>query len=400
MIATTDPHDICILKLKCNQISSDTPWVRPVISIIQGTILRSPSSEAVCSSCQIIANFPPDIISALNPFTPLASVKHDPSRPFSYIFSSLVVAEIQATIPSLMETLASESYTTTAVTLAGCLEVLTIFIRTLITTGEDEEAAIADLMPPSLLLKLHQELSNTMALLLEYLRDRWDASHAGASGLHPSARTAPEIRPGERAPLSLTWENPTVEVAGDPIIVAAIRCLGCWIRDDEDPNLRRQASGCMDMLLVLYQQSIDGDEKIADFRPSILMILQGILDEAYAVEAFLENDGWKILMGDVKESLRSNVVRKLETRNARYKLLRSSGYQLPRSRDYWGSANGRGIGSNLPDPRVLAPDTANPRTRHSYVLKRKIFQALDGLSTNLFLRSARIPRGTIGQWRC
>jgi hypothetical protein len=150
-------------------------------------------------------------------------------------------------------------------------------------------------MPPDLLLKLRKDIAETMSLTVEYLRDRWDASVAGAPGLHPSARTGTAAT-SEGTRLTLTWDSMKDNVASDNLILASIRMLAIWLREDENENLRNESAGLMDMLVELYQARVSGG---LDFRYPILTALEAILTTEDGVDGFLAQNGWHVLSQDL-----------------------------------------------------------------------------------------------------
>ena len=136
-----------------------------------------------------------------------------------------------------------------------------------------------------------------MSLTVEYLRDRWDASVAGAMGLHPDARTEPATSSLAGAHLTLAWDSKSSErtVSEDPLILAAIRALAIWVREDDGEVLRRETAGLVDCLLELYGNK---DGKL-DFRRPVLAALEGVVAERKGREAVVSQGGWKVLSDDL-----------------------------------------------------------------------------------------------------
>lgn len=170
---------------------------------------------------------------------------------------------------------------------------------------------------PDHLLKLRKSISESLSLTIEYLRDRWDASVAGAMGLHPDARAGAAVTSaGER--FTLAWDakesegSVAAEGGGDPLILAAVRAMAIWLREDENEVLRREAGGLGDMLVELYRKG-GGKRKGKgglDFRRAVLVAWEGILagevdqgegeeEEQTGVGVFLENGGWEALSEDM-----------------------------------------------------------------------------------------------------
>lgn len=152
-------------------------------------------------------------------------------------------------------------------------------------------------LSPEQFLRIRKDFAETLSLTLEFFRDRWDATVSGAGGLDPSARNDPNT------PLALTWDNPSVSPAGDPIILAGLRALSLWLREDENVELQQEAASLMDMFMALYSSSMDTGAKI-DFRHAILTCLSGLLPETdNAVQAFLDQKGWNLLQDDLLRNI-------------------------------------------------------------------------------------------------
>jgi hypothetical protein len=223
------------------------------------------------------------------------------TKPFSYLLINLLLIDIRSTFPTLLSHLNSTEYPATSQRLAAAFDIVSSFIGFLVRSLDDESGFSTFSMPPDLLLKLRKDIAETMSLIIEYLRDRWDASVAGVSGLHPSARTGTAAT-SEGTRLTLIWESMDDDVTADPLILAGLRTLAIWIREDENENLRNESAGIMDMLVELYKASTP---KRVDFRYPILLALEGILSTEDGVEAFLGQDGWQIVFQDLEQVLQS-----------------------------------------------------------------------------------------------
>lgn len=219
------------------------------------------------------------------------------SKPFSYLFINLVLIDLRSSFPTLLSQLNSANFYEISQRLGAAFDVISVFIGFLIQSL-DAPNKCKLCLAPDLLLKIRKDVAETMSLTIEYLRDRWDASVAGAAGLHPSARTGiPEARP------EITWDSAKDRVYRDPLIFAGIRSLAIWIREDENENLRCESAGLMDMLIDLY--NIDESEKDSfDFRYSIALALEGILTTQDGVDAFLRQGGWQIFEKDLNKIIR------------------------------------------------------------------------------------------------
>lgn len=222
-------------------------------------------------------------------------------KPFSYLLMILVLTEIRAMAPRLLALLNDPSYPETAKRLGSAFDVATHFIAYLIKAMDDmlEGDDTSAVMPAEFLLKLRTSLSETLSLAVEFLRDRWDASVAGAMGLHPDAR--PGAAEQWTGYLPISWESSRDVVDNDPLILAAIRTLAIWLREDDSKLLRKEAAGLTDMFLDLYQAGGSGR---LDFRSPVLVALEGTVLENKGADALGANGGWKILSRDLLAILR------------------------------------------------------------------------------------------------
>jgi len=236
---------------------------------------------------------------------PNNGVDHKPS---SWLFVTMLLVDIRSTIPSLQEKLHSGDYPAVSARLVRAYDITGAFIRYLVHCLErmlDGDGTAP--MPIDLLMKIRVNISETTSLTIEYLRDRYDSSTAGAAGLHPDARSTN----GESSsnPLPIAWDT-SVGMFSDPLTLSQLSVLSLWLRDEENESLRKEAAGIMDVLLALYKEGDDrkaleegGDSATDDgfriFRSAVLFALEGIIETTDGVEAFSREDGWALLAGDL-----------------------------------------------------------------------------------------------------
>ncbi|KAG4220847.1 hypothetical protein PC116_g30674, partial [Phytophthora cactorum] len=192
--------------------------------------------------------------------------------------------------------------------LTSALDVLTAFIGHLISWMEELDNPKPNSKPsdswlkmsPDLVLKLSSSIAETLSVTMEYLRDRWDASVAGARGLHPEARTG-SAHTDFGSHKTLAWDVKDESAATDAFILSAIRAVALWVRDDDGDVLRKEGAGLMDMFMELYQSSGSDSSQPSglDYRLPILAALEGVLRTSKGIEAFKSYEGWKILSGDM-----------------------------------------------------------------------------------------------------
>jgi hypothetical protein len=274
----------------------DPKWLKPLVSMLRSLVTSRPTLAGRAAYTQLASTL---LQTYPATFPPLLFKNNAPSnadvKPFSYLFVNLLLIDIRSSFPTLLSQINSTEYPAISQRLAAAFDVISSFIGFLVRSLDDDSGFAAFNMSPDLLLKLRKDIAETMSLTIEYLRDRWDASFAGASGLHPSARTGTAAT-SEGSRLTLTWDSIKDDIRADPLTLAGVRALAIWIREDENENLRNESAGIMDMLVELYKTSTM--EKL-DFRYPILLALEGILDTEDGVISFLEQNGWEIVVRDL-----------------------------------------------------------------------------------------------------
>ncbi|KAK6586421.1 hypothetical protein PZA11_001478 [Diplocarpon coronariae] len=290
-----------LVKLESEAMPENPKWVGPVISILRKLVTSKPTAAGRAAYTQLSAA----LLQAYPASCPPLLFKDDAlgesdSKPFSFLLVNLLLIDIRSSFPSLLENLNSPEYPSTSQRLAAAFDVISSYIGFLVRSLDDEDESGFS-VSPDLLLKIRKDIAETMSLTIEYLRDRWDASVAGASGLHPSARTGAAAT-SEGTRLTLTWESMKDDVNADSLILASIRALAIWIREDENENLRMETTGLMDMLMELYKSS---SQSKLDFRYPILLALEGIMAAEEALSGFLSQDGWQIVFQDLQSITRS-----------------------------------------------------------------------------------------------
>ena len=184
---------------------------------------------------------------------------------------NLMLIDIRSSAPTLLEQLNSAEYAKLSRRLASAFDVISMFIGHLVRCLEDDSLETFTMSPDSL-LKLRKGISETMSVTVEYLRDRWDATFAGAMGLHPDARaSSTETATGSHR--SLAWDSIASAADEDPLILSAVRALALWLREDENEVLRKEATGLIDMFMELYQGS-SADKQ--DFRSAALVGMEAL----------------------------------------------------------------------------------------------------------------------------
>lgn len=279
------------------QILPGTPrWLKSVSGYIQSLVTSRPSSEARSAYTNAAAS----LLQAYPSMAPrlLFTDSKRGDKPFAYLLVNLLLIDIRSSAPSLLQQLNMPGYAATSRRLASAFDVICIFIGYLVRSLEDESPECL-VMSPDSLLKIRKGISETMSVTIEYLRDRWDASVAGAMGLHPDARVG-NAETSTGSYLTLTWDSMANAADDDPFVLSAVRAMALWLREDENELLRKEATGLVDMFMDLYRAS--APEKL-DFRSPILVALEALVVLDRGRELFLRHDGWRILSKDLTDIL-------------------------------------------------------------------------------------------------
>ncbi|KAK3942453.1 Neurochondrin-domain-containing protein [Diplogelasinospora grovesii] len=283
-------------------------WIPQLIKFVRNLATSRPNAAARTAYTNLAAalletypsTVPPLLFS--DPASSSSSSSTPDDKPFSYLFISLLLIDIRASLPTLLSHLNSPTYPQHSQHLSSAFNILSQFIGYLIHTLDSSSPS--SLVPsPDLLLKLRKSISETMSLTIEYLRDRWDGAVAGAMGLHPDAIATP-AKTSTGSHLTLSWDSQSLHstVHNDPLILAAIRALAIWLREDDNDLLRKEAAGLMDMFAELYRTS-SGSTAGLDFRRPILVALEGLTADEVGVEALLTHSGWETLTNDLTNIL-------------------------------------------------------------------------------------------------
>ncbi|KAF5579534.1 hypothetical protein FPCIR_11068 [Fusarium pseudocircinatum] len=271
-------------------------WLKAVVIYVQSLVTSRPTPEARAAytnaTASILQAFPSEA-----PKLVFIDDKKD-DKAFSYLLINLLLIDIRSSAPTLLEQLNRPEYPKVSTRLTSAFDVISIFIGYLVQCLEDESMETF-FMTPENLLKLRKGISETMSLTAEYLRDRWDASVAGAMGLHLDARTGTtDTSTGVHH--TLAWDSMRDSADDDMFILSAVRALALWLREEENDILRKEATGLMDMFMDLYKSS---SQHKLDFRSPVLVALEGVTTLPQGRGLLLANEGWTILTHDLNSIL-------------------------------------------------------------------------------------------------
>ncbi|KAF4591585.1 DUF1941 family protein [Ophiocordyceps camponoti-floridani] len=277
-------------------LPKDPKWIGKVCGYIHSLAMSRPTPEARSAYTNAAASIV-QIYTSLAPRLLFADDRRAEKAP-AYLLINLLLVDIRSSAPTLLGQLNAPESGATTRRLASAFDVVCIFVGFLVQCV-DGDGFDALAMSPDSLLKIRKGISDTMSVTVEYLRDRWDASMAGAMGLHSEARVGnAETATGSHR--TLTWDSMANSVDDDPLILSAVRALGLWLREDENDLLRKEATGLMDMFMDLYRGSAVGK---LDFRSPILVALEALMELSKGRDLLLRHDGWQILSKDLTDIL-------------------------------------------------------------------------------------------------
>ncbi|SPQ25989.1 e9b59b6a-f39c-4d2a-9b94-75afe2ab05bc [Thermothielavioides terrestris] len=309
-------------RLEPEVLPSNPKWLPSLAQFISDLVARRPTAAGRAAFTNVCAALL-EAYPSQAPQLLFAEQGNKTDNPSSYLLINLLLVDLRATLPTLLEQLNNPSYAETSRRLASAFNVVSHFIGYLVRSMDDNAAGnLPWVISPDLLLKLRKAISETMSLTTEYLRDRWDASVAGAMGLHPDARVgAANTAAGSHFTLAWDSKSDSAASADDPLILAAVRALAIWLREDDNDFLRKEAAGLADMLIDLYRSSSSSSSSSSqgrlDFRRPVLVAFEGIIVEKKGRAAFLDNGGWQALADDLVAVLEASSAASDENEAAR-----------------------------------------------------------------------------------
>ncbi|KAL2188938.1 DUF1941-domain-containing protein [Thermothelomyces heterothallicus CBS 203.75] len=318
-------------RLNPEALPSNPKWLPDLGTFIRNLVASRPTSAGRAAftnlSATLLELYPFHAPQLLFADQDTAGKSSSSSSPFSYLLINLILVDLRASLPTLLSQLNTPEYPPTAYRLTSAFNVISHFIGYLLRALDAPDSSSAPFslaISPDRLLSLRKSLTETLSLTTEYLRDRWDASVAGAMGLHPEARAGAAVAPATGAThFTLAWDSIGTDVAADdPLVLAAVRALALWAREDDGELLRREVGGLCDMLVDLYRESGsnrgggggagNGQQhqqqrgRRLDFRRAVLVAFEGVAADRKGRESVLSNGGWEVLVGDLEGILQAS----------------------------------------------------------------------------------------------
>ena len=320
-----------LTKLPSDVIPDNPSWLNGLILLLRKLVVSRPTSAGRAaytqSAAALLQAFPHQTAASLFDSKSTKKIGDDESRPFTYLFINLLLIDIRSAYPSLLPSLNSAEYPAISRRLAAAFDVVSSFVGFLVRSLDNEDGDF--IMPPDLLLKLRKEIAETISLTAEYLRDRFDASIAGTLGLDKDAVGGPATYGGTQK--QLTFDSIKDGIPQDQLVLASVRMIAIWLREDENEKLREEAAGLTDLMTELYRSSGKND---LDFRFPVLTALEATVTTEEGIDSFIAQETWNVLAQDladiVQSTLRKGKQQDLATFEARTEQDASRGIEVIR----------------------------------------------------------------------
>lgn len=267
-------------------------WLPPLTSLLRKLIVSRPTSlgrSAYTEASSVLLQAYHSSFSDLL----FDDVETLDSKPFSYLFVSLLLIDLRSSFSSLLSKLNDPEYSTISKRLAAAFDVVSAFIGVLLRSQDEEPQHPSRPLKisPEIILKLRKAIGETMSITIEYLRDLWDTVHGAETSQSTQSGTS---QTSDGVLLTVTWDSIGDRIYEDELVVAALQTLSVWLREDDGDALRVEGVGLMDIFMQLYQAN-----SRFDFKRPILMALEGITATSKGVESFISHNGWEVLSLDL-----------------------------------------------------------------------------------------------------
>ncbi|KAL9025756.1 MAG: hypothetical protein Q9196_005478 [Gyalolechia fulgens] len=208
------------------------------------------------------------------------------SKPLCWLFIHHQLDDIRAWISSSAGKLDSPEYLRNSTHVAAeSYDILSAFIGFLVQMDDRRgpDGGLQAFHDPNVLHSVQKDLSSTCSMTIKQLCERYKAATAGTSLI--------EVSTGASNPGSSRMRE-------DPLILAQLRVLALWLREDNGDEIHHEAVGIMDLLLGLYCQQ---DE----VRWPILTILEQLILDEDNIDHFLDQKGWETVVYDFRSIIES-----------------------------------------------------------------------------------------------
>ncbi|KAL8939120.1 MAG: hypothetical protein Q9216_003533 [Gyalolechia sp. 2 TL-2023] len=212
------------------------------------------------------------------------------SKPLCWLFVQDQLKDIQTWIPSLAGKPDSPECDRNSTRLADSYDILTAFMGFLVQMEDIRHDSDSDLQvfpnDPNLLCLVEEGLSSTCSLTIKHLCKSYDTATAGTSLIEGSTGV----------PVSSNTD--LFHIRENRLILAQLRMLALWLREDRGEKIHEEAADMMVLLLGLYYPQ---DET----RWPILAVLEQLILNESNIDSLLHNNGWETLVNDFSSIIHS-----------------------------------------------------------------------------------------------
>ncbi|MCJ1436347.1 hypothetical protein MMC27_005725 [Xylographa pallens] len=220
-------------------------WLKPLIDIMQKHGTKHYNSDRDLQNCVVLL-----ARLLLEQYPQFRIIFFDPSRrsgqlPCCYIFSTTLLIDIRATIPSLSEALTTSIYSDASNRLAASYDLIFAHLDYILQTeDDDDDNTMTTALPFDLILKLRDDIAEAIRFTIECLCDRYNAMNETS-------------KPSDLFLMSQ-----------DPLVISQIGALGFWLHEDDAAS----ADDLLEVVLRLYACE-------TDIAPLCMGVLEGMCRE-------------------------------------------------------------------------------------------------------------------------
>ncbi|MCJ1401234.1 hypothetical protein MMC11_004446 [Xylographa trunciseda] len=219
-------------------------WLTPLIHIMQtqGTKHRN-FDKGLQHSIVVLARL------LLDQYPQFRPIFFDPSHksgklPYCYIFSTTLLIDIRATIPSLLEVIKTSSYADTSGRLAASYDLIFAHLDYILEAEDGNDDTATATLSFDLILKLRDDIAEAIRLTIECLCDRYKAMS------------------------EISKSSDLLIMSQDPLVISQIGALGFWLHEDDTSS----ADDALEVALRLCACK-------TDIAPLCMSVLEGMCKE-------------------------------------------------------------------------------------------------------------------------
>ena len=219
-------------------------WLKPLINLMQQNGTKHYNTHrGLQQSIVVLARL------LLEQYSQFRLIFFDPSRksgklPYCYIFSTTLLIDIRATVPSLSEVLTTSTYAETSSRLAASYDLIFAHLDYVLQTEDDDDNTETTSLPFDLILKIRDDIAEAIRFTIECLCDRYNAMSESS-------------KPSDLLIMSQ-----------DPLVISQIGALGFWLHEDDTAS----ADDALEVVLRLYACK-------TEIAPLCMSVLEGMCRE-------------------------------------------------------------------------------------------------------------------------